>query len=97
MPRGEVADIEPGRGEPRDLSLLPFGKESVDNSALIENLDGACVQPAGARAGKVLGSAPLDYGDVGLRQRELARQHQPRRAAPGDHHRMLGHRNSSSK
>src|SRR5207247_4485741 len=91
MPGGKVADVELGRGKPRDLSLLPFGKESLGDSALIENLDGACVQSAGTRAGKILAGAALDDGDVDLRQRELARQHQPRRAASGDHHRMPAH------
>ena len=41
---------------------------------------------------RVLAGAPLDDGDVDPRQRQLARQHQPRRASAGDHHRMLGHR-----
>ena len=50
------------------------------------------VQTARARAGEVLAGAPLDDGDVDPRQRQLARQHQPRRTAAGDHHRMLGHR-----
>ena len=50
------------------------------------------VQAACARAGEVLAGAPLDDGDVDARQRQLARQHQPRRTASGDHHRMLGHR-----
>ena len=50
------------------------------------------VQTACARAGEVLVGAPLDDGDVDARQRQLARQHQPRRTASGDHHRMLGHR-----
>ena len=36
--------------------------------------------------------APLDDGDVDPRQRQLGRQHQPRRTSSGDHHRMLpGH------
>jgi hypothetical protein len=82
-------------GKPRDLSLLPFGKESVGDSALIENLDGAGVQSAGPRAGKILAGAPLDDGNVDLRQPEFAGQHQPRRARSGDHHPMFGHRNSS--
>ena len=33
----------------------------------------------------------LDDRDVDLRQRQLSRQHHPRRTASGDHHRMLGH------
>ena len=49
------------------------------------------MQTACARAGEVLVGAPLDDGDVDARQRELARQHQPRRTSSGDHHRMLRH------
>jgi hypothetical protein len=44
-----------------------------------------------ARAGEVLAGAPLDDGNVDLRQHQLARQHQPLRTSSGDHHRMLGH------
>src|SRR5215213_2355332 len=49
------------------------------------------VQTACARAGEVLAGAPLDDGNVDPRQRQLARQHQPRRTSSGDHHRVLGH------
>jgi hypothetical protein len=59
---------------------------------LIEDVDGACVQTARARADEVLAGAPLDNRDVDPRQRQLARQHQPCRTSSGDHHRMLGHR-----
>jgi hypothetical protein len=44
-----------------------------------------------ARADEVLAGASLDNGNVDPRQRQLARQHQPRRTSSGDHHRMLGH------
>ena len=72
-----------------DLSLR---EEPIGDSALIENLDGARVQAARARADEVLAGAPLDNGDVDARQRQLARQHQPRRTSSGNHHRMFGHR-----
>src|ERR671917_339313 len=49
------------------------------------------MQTACARAGEVLAGAPLDDGNVDARQRQLARQHQPRRTSSGDHHRLLGH------
>src|ERR671918_591660 len=52
------------------------------------------MQTARARAGEVLAGAPLDNGNVYPRQRQLARQHQPRRTSSGDHHRMLGHRHT---
>ena len=48
------------------------------------------MQTACARAGQVLAGTPLDDGNVDACQRQLARQHQPRRASSGDHHRMLG-------
>jgi hypothetical protein len=35
--------------------------------------------------------APFDDGNVGTCQRQVAREHHPRRASSGDHHRMLGH------
>ena len=91
VPGGKVADVQADAGEPRDLSHLPLREEPIGDSALIEDLDGACVQTARARAGEVLAGAPLDDGDVDARQRQLARQHQPRRTSSGDHHRMLGH------
>ena len=55
-----------------------------------------CRPPAREPARSWLG-APLDDGDVDARQRQLARQHQPRRTASGDHHRMLGHRTLRSE
>ena len=79
-------------GESRDLGHLSLGEEPIGDPALVEDLDGACVQPACARAGKVLAGAPLDDRDVDARQRQLARQHQARRTRAGDHHRVLGHR-----
>ena len=53
----------------------------------------ACRPPAREPGRSWLG-APLDDGDIDAGQRQLARQHQPRRTASGDHHRMLGHRAS---
>jgi hypothetical protein len=49
---------------------------------------GACVQADRARADQFLGIAPLDDSDVDARQRQFACQHQPRRTAPDDHHRV---------
>src|SRR6185503_7871274 len=67
-------------------------EEPIGDPALIEDLDGAGVQAAGARAGEVLAWAPLDDGNVDACQRQLARQHQPRRPGPTDDHGMLSHR-----
>src|ERR687893_2218092 len=52
------------------------------------------MQTAWAQADEVPAGAPLDNGNVDARQRQLARQHQPRRTSSGDHHRMLGHRHT---
>jgi hypothetical protein len=92
VPGRKVADVQCGPGEPRDLGFLSLREEPIGDSALIEDLDGACVQTARARAGQGLAGAPLDDGNVHARQRQLARQHQPGRASSGDHHRVLGHR-----
>ena len=46
------------------------------------------VQTAGARAVELLVGAALDDGNVDPRQRQLGRQHHPRRTASGDHDRM---------
>ena len=73
-------------GERGDLRHLPLREEPVGDPTLIEHLDGARVQTAGARADELLAGAPLDDGDVDPRQRQLARQHQPRRTPSGDHH-----------
>ena len=52
VPGRKVADVQPGPGEPRDLSHLSLREEPIGDSALIENLDGARVQTARARAGR---------------------------------------------
>ena len=73
---------------------LPRREEPFRDATLIEHLDGAGVQTAGARSVELLIGASFDDDDVDPRQRQLARQHQPGRAASCDHHRMLGHRRS---
>ena len=80
---------------PGRLHLLPFGKEAVGDAALVEDLDGARMEAAGAVPDEVLAGPALDNGNVDARQRQLARQHQPRRAAAGNDHRMLGLSHSS--
>ena len=82
MSRGIIA-------KPATCIDLPLREEAIRDSTLIEHLDRARMQTACARAGEVLARAPLDDGDVDPRQRQLARQHQPRRTSSGDHHRML--------
>src|SRR4051794_15396431 len=96
MPGGEVADAQRDPGEPPDLRHLSLREEPVGDPPLIEHLDRPGVQTARARAREVQAGAPLDDGHVDPGQRQLARQHQPRRTASGDHHRMLGHGQSRS-
>jgi hypothetical protein len=47
------------------------------------------LKTAGATADEHVIRTPFDDDDVDLRQRQLSRQHHPRRTASGDHHRML--------
>ena len=94
MAGGEVADVQASPAEPRDLGDLPLGQESIRDPALIEDLDRARLQTAGARSGEGLARTALDDDDVDARQGQLARQHQPGRASAGDHHCVFGHGNS---
>ena len=91
VPGGKITDVQGNACEPRDLGKLSLREEPIGDSTLVENLDGPRVQAARARAGDVLIGAPLDNDDVDARQRQLARQHQARRPASGNHHRMTGH------
>ena len=75
---------------------LARGEEPFRDATLIEHLDGAGVQAAGARAVEILRGASFDDDDVDPRQRQLARQHQPGRTAARDHHRVFRHRHSSA-
>ena len=54
------------------------------------------MQAARARADETLSGASLDNGDIDACQGKFTRQHQARRTASGDHHRMFGHRFSGS-
>jgi hypothetical protein len=89
VPGGKVADVQ-GDVEVHHLMRLSLREKAVGDAALIEDLDGARVQSACARASEVLAGAPFDDGDVDARQRQLARQHQSGRTSAGDHHRMVG-------
>jgi hypothetical protein len=91
---GKVAHVQGNPGESRDLHRLPLRQEPISDSTLLEDLDGARVQTARALANEVLAGAPLDDGNVDLRQRQLARQHQPCRSSSRDHHRVPGHRHT---
>ena len=91
---GEVADVQRDAGEALDLHRLTHREEPVYDATLIEHLDGAGVQTSGSRSVDMLTGTSFDDDDVAPRQRQLARQHQPRRTASSDHHRMFGHRRS---
>jgi hypothetical protein len=69
---------------PATWGHLSLREEPIGDAALIENLDGTCVQTTRARAGEGLAGAPLDNGGVDPRQRQLARQHQAGRARAHD-------------
>jgi len=64
---GEVADVQRDPGERLDLHRLPLREEPIGDAALIEHLDRARVQTAGARAVELLARAPLDDRDVDSR------------------------------
>ena len=91
MTRGEVAHVQHGRADHRGLSHLTLREEAISDPTLIQYLDRARMKAAGPRADEHVIGTPLDERDVDLRQRQLSRQHHPRRTASGDHHRMLGH------
>src|SRR6185437_1778795 len=50
------------------------------------------MQASRAGADDLRARAPFDNRDVDTRQRELGRQHHPRRTSTANHHRMLRHR-----
>ena len=93
----EVADVQAGDGEARDLRGLSRREESVRDAALVEYFDGARGDSERTRAGEFLIGPALDDGDVHSRQRQFACEHEPRRSAARDHDRMIGHRNSWSE
>ncbi len=86
----EIADVEPRPCKARKLDDLSFAQEPLGDATLIEDLDAAGVQSAGARLNNRLIGAPFDDRDVDMRERELRGQHQAGRAATGDNDRMAG-------
>ena len=86
MTRGQVAHVQHGRAERHGLMHLTLREEPISDATLIEHLDRAREKAAGPRAGEHVIGAPLDDRDVDLRQRQLSRQHHPRRTSSGDHH-----------
>ena len=56
-----------GPGEPCYLSFLPYNEEPVRDPPLIEDLDAARVQSAGAKAHDFLRWATLHNGNIDTR------------------------------
>ena len=94
---GEVADVEADPAVPVRREAGSGVEEPLRDATLIEHLDGAGEQTPGSRSVDVLVGASFDDDDVDPRQRQLARQHQPGRAASCDHHRVLGHASWSAR
>src|SRR5213080_2909301 len=65
---GEVADIQGDPGERLYLHRLPLREETIGDAALIEHLDGARMQTAGAGAVERVMGTPLANTEVDLRQ-----------------------------
>jgi hypothetical protein len=70
---------------------LPCREEPVRDATLIEHLDRAGVETPGPRSIEILTGAAFDDDDIDPSQRQFACQHQPRRTASDDHHRVLRH------
>ena len=70
MPGGEVADVQRDPGELADADHLSLREEPIGDSALIHDLDAACVQTTCSRAGE------------GPGRRAVRRSRRPRPPAP---------------
>src|SRR5262245_66678235 len=62
VPGGKVADIQRYRGKPRDLGNSSLRQESIGDSTLVEDLDGARVQTACTQAGDILVRRAIENG-----------------------------------
>ncbi len=86
---GQVADVQQHAAELGARRRAALRDEAVGEPALVQHLEAARMQAAGARADHLLVDAPFDDRDVDSRQRQLAGQHQSRRAGAADHHRVF--------
>src|SRR5690348_9309516 len=91
MASRQVADVEGSSCEGCEPDRLPLRNEAIGDSPLIEYLDRAWVQAAGAQPLDILLFAPLDNGNIHARHCQLARYHHSCRPSPGDHYRMPVH------
>ena len=87
----EITDIQGDSAESLDLHRLPLSEKPIRDAALIEHLDGARVQTAGACAVGIRTGAWFNDDGIDLRQCQLRSQHHSCRTASGNHHRVLGH------
>ena len=93
--RREIARVQHASAEHHHPMQLTPREESISDPTLIEHLDRTRLKAAGARAGQRLVRTPFKDRDINPRQRQLGRQHHPRRTTAGDDHRMLSHAHSS--
>ncbi len=87
----EVADVEEDAGDADERMCRPRRDESFGDATLIEHLDRARVETAGARPIEILTGPSLDDHDIDTGQLQLGREHHPGRPTARDHHRMFGH------
>src|SRR4029079_3337592 len=73
------------------LGGVAGGQESIGDAALVEDLDGAGLDPAGAGTHELLGGPLLDDRGVDARAGSSAAAHQAGRAGPGDEHALIHH------
>lgn len=92
VPRREVADVELGRGETRDLGHLSFGEEPVSNAPLVENLNSAGMETARTRSHNGRADALFHDGNIDSGQCQLASEHKPCRTSSRNDYRVLSHR-----
>ena len=89
---GEVADVQRDPGE-RLRPASPSPPRGTDRRRRADRAPRWCASAdrrrASCRAPELARRSTMS--DVDPRQRQLRRQHHPRRTAAGDHHRMLGH------
>jgi hypothetical protein len=100
LPQGEavavagwkIAEVERDVREGGDLHRRALGEEAIDDASLVEDLDRARVQPAGAGTLHLGALATLQNDGLHPGQRQLGRQHHPRRPTTDNHNTMLAGR-----
>ena len=90
VPGREVARVETDRAEAGGLGDQALGDEPLGDAPLVEHLDRARVEAERAPADELPAGPALQDRHVDPGKGQLARQHQPRRTAPGDQYRVIG-------